>query len=220
MQAIPVGSDLVEVAEDHIVIHARHPFLDWRVREFCKQPIFFDGQKFYLRSRHKDTAPYVIRYELKPWPEDLHDESSAKFVYDESLVAERDADFNTERQRTVLWYLLLPFYPFFGLCWSGFKEKVLWPIGFVPIPVTSASVFLVFCGTFLDALFFGFLGGGIVIGTFGIRGLGGWAFVVDLALIAVLALDCVTRFSQLLRDDSPVPDGFLEWLLPKRFKSA
>jgi hypothetical protein len=39
-----------------------------------------------------------------------------------------------------------------------------------------------------------------------------------LLVIAVLTLDCVTRFSQLLRDDTPVPDGFFEWLLPERFK--
>jgi hypothetical protein len=218
MQSITVGSDLVEVADDRVIIHARHPFMDWRIREFCRQPIFFKGQKFFLRQRHKGSSPYAIRYELEPWPENLHEESSAQFVYDDAAVAKRDADIKTQHQRTALWYLLLPLYPFFGLCWSGFKENVLWPIGFVPVSVTSASVFLVFCATFMYALFFGFLGGGVMIAAFGIHGLGGWAFAADLLVIAVLTLDCVTRFSQLLRDDTPVPDGFFEWLLPERFK--
>jgi hypothetical protein len=216
MQTISVGSDLVEVADDHIVIDARHPFVDWRIREFCRQPIFFGGQKFFLRNRHKGIAPYAIRYELEPWPADLHDESSVSFIYDESLVAERDQAFKAHRQRTALWYLLLPLYPLLGLCWSQFKENVLWPIGFVPFSITSASVFLVFCVVFLDAIFLGFLGGGVVVALFGIQALGGWAFAADLLLIAVLTLDCVTRFSQLLRDDTPVPAGLLEWLWPKR----
>lgn len=218
MESVQVGSDLVEVANDRVFINARHPFVDWRIREFCRQPIFFMEQKFFLRQRHKGHAPHAIRYELEPWPEDLHEESTAKFVYDEAAVLERDAAFKSQSRRTALWYLLLPLYPFLGLCWSGFKENTLWPIGFVPVYVSSASVFLVFCATFLYALFFGLLGSGVMIATFGINGLGGWAFAADLLMIAVLALDCVSRFSQLLRDDTPVPDGFLEWLLPEQWK--
>lgn len=215
MHTITVGSDVVEVAADHLLINARHPMVEWRIREFCRQPIYLQGQKFYLRNRRKAAPPFAIRYELAPWPEDLRDESPESFRYDEAFVAARDAEFRSERHRTALWYVLLPVYPLLGLCWSRFKENVLWPIGFVPVYITSASMTLVFCAVFLDAIFFGFLGGGLLMNILGPTALGGWAVVADLGLIGILALDCALRFSQLLNNQTPVPDGFLEWLWPK-----
>jgi len=216
MRTIPVGSDLVEVGEYHIVIHARHPIADWKIREFCRQPIYFKGQKFVLRNRLHGKAPHAVQYELVPWPEDLHDESSASFVYDEQLVAQRDADFKAERQRTVLWYFILPLYPLLGLFWSGFKRDVLSPLGFVPTSITSASVLFIFLAVFVDAMFLGFLGGGILMVLFGVTALGGWIIVADLLVIAAFLLDCAVRFSQLLQGDAAEPFGLLEWLLPSR----
>lgn len=216
MSTINVGSDVVEVAADYILIKARHPIVDWRIREFCRQPIYIQDQKFYLRNRRKAASPFAIQYELAPWPEDLHDESQVSFRYDEFFVAARDAEFHAERKRTALWYILLPLYPVLGLCWSRFKENVLWPIGFVPTYITSASVMLVFCAMFLDAIFFGFLGRGVIIATFGAQAFGGWAVVGDMAVVGVLGLDCALRFSQLLNNETPVPDGLFEWLFPRR----
>jgi hypothetical protein len=217
MQTVAVATDLVEITDDGLVIHARHPIPDWSIREFCRQPIFFAGQKYYLRSRQDGRAPFAVIYDLAPWPADVFEESGAKFVYDEEFVLQRDAEFGTERTRTIIWYLLLPLYPVLGLCWSRFKERVLWPLGFVPSAITSASIMLMFCVVFCDAILFGFLGGGLVIRLVGFGALGDWAFVMDLLLIALLAFDCAVRFSQLLRDDSQVPYGLLEWLVPARF---
>jgi len=77
---------------------------------------------------------------------------------------------------------------------------------------------LIFCLTFCDAIFFGYLGGGVIIRCFGASALYGWAVLVDLLVIALLSLDCALRFGQIFRDDTPVPDGFLEWLVPKRWR--
>ena len=66
MQVLTVGSDVVEVADDHVLINARHPMVDWRIREFCRQPIYIQGQKFYLRNHRKAAPPFSIQYELAP----------------------------------------------------------------------------------------------------------------------------------------------------------
>jgi hypothetical protein len=97
------------------------------------------------------------------------------------------------------------------------KECVLWPIGFVPVSITSASVMLVFCAAFFDAILFGYLGGGVVIRMFGAGAFGGWARLVDFLMIGLLGLDCMVRFGQLLEGSEPVPDGFLEWIF-RRFR--
>jgi len=125
MDVIQVGGDEVRILPDHVQIHARHPIADWSVRDFCRHPIYFSGQKYYLRQRRAAMPPRAACYELVPWPADLHEESPVSFTYDEEFVARRDIEFRTEKQRTVLWHVLLPLYPFLGLCWSGFKEKRL-----------------------------------------------------------------------------------------------
>ena len=217
MHTTNVGSDELRFERDLVVIHARNPIADWRVREFCRNAIYFEGHKYFLLQRNKAERPFAARYTLAPWPDDLHEESPRSFIYDEDFVASRDAGFFTERRRSVAWHLLLPVYPLLGLCWTGVKERVLWPIGFVPTSITSASVMLVFCITFLDSIFFGYLGGGVVIRSLGAEALGGWAVLADFLLIGLLALDCMVRFGQLLEGEEPVPDGFLEWVF-RRFQ--
>ena len=212
MRVINVGTDEVRFERETVVILARKPIVDWSVREFCRQAIHIEGRKYFLVQRNKAQPPFAASYTLAAWPEELREESPRSFTYDEKFVTTRDAHFSTESRRTIAWHLLLPVYPLLGLCWSGVKERVLWPIGFVPTSITSASVMFVFCLTFCDALFFGYLGGGIFIRMVGVGALHGWAIAVDLFIIGLLALDCALRFGQLLNGDTPVPDGFLEWL--------
>jgi len=215
-RVIEVGSDKVILDGSRVIIDAVRPIRDWSVREFCHHPIFFQGEKYFLVGKRRVGKPYAIRYELHAWPEDLHEASTVEFTYDADFVAARDRGARLDHVHTLLWYALLPVYPLLGLCWSGIKERVLWPIGFVPTSITGASVMFMFCFTFCDAIFYGFLGGGVVIKVFGAAALGGWAVLADLLLIGLLTLDCALRFSQLLRGDDPVPDGFLEWLFRRR----
>lgn len=217
-QSLRVGPDLVTVEGDALVIYARRPIADWRIREFHKQPIFFQDEKYYLRDKRPATGPFAIRYELVPWPADLHEESSRRFVYDEALVAERDREARTDRQRTTVYYILLPFYPVLGFCWSGFKERVLWPLGFEPSGISSAATMLGFGFSLVDGILFGYLQGGIFyqlayLGAVPFEVTYGTARIVDAVLLALVVLDCAVRFNQQLRGDI-VPGGFLEWLFP------
>lgn len=218
MESIAVGTDRVEINADRVVIHALHPFCDWRIREFCRQPIYFEGRKFYLAAKSVGTAGFAIRYELAPWPPGLIEESPACFQYDAQAVAERNAELAVERGRSVLWCFLLPLYPVLGLCWSGFKERVLWPIGFEPGSITSASIMLVLGTAIVDTSILGVFGGGIVILAPGVYRVDFWGWLAELILIGILLLDCVARYSQRLKGDATVPWGFLEWLVPARWR--
>ncbi len=211
-RVIDVGSDKVIVDGNRLTIDAARPMRDWSVREYCHHSIYFQGARYLLVGKHRAAKPYAMRYELETWPADLHESSHIDFIYDADFVAARDRGMRRDQTHTLIWYAMLPVYPLLGLFWSGIKERLLWPIGFVPTSITSASVMLVFLFTFCDGMFYGYLGGGVVCRIVGATGLGGWAMPADLALMGLLGLDCALRFSQLLRGDEPVPYGFLEWI--------
>jgi len=215
-RVVQVGSDKVILDGYRISIDAKHPIEDWSVREFCHHPIYFEGWKYILIGKRRIPKPYAMRYELQAWPEDLHEASTREFTYDEDFVAARDAQFSAEQRHTVLWCFLAPLYPFLGFCWSGFKERVLWPIGFVPSSITKVSVMIGFSFLIAETILYGWLGGGmlplVTHRTFH------WFIhdVPDAVLIVLLACDCVKRFDQLFRGDVTVPDGFLEWIFRRR----
>jgi hypothetical protein len=222
--AMQVGADRIIFEEESVLIFAAQEIRDWQVREFCRNPIYFRERKYYLRTKRKAEAPFAYCYELVPWPENLHQESIQSFTYSEGVVAQREYDSAVEKKRECLWYVLLPLYPFLGLCWSGFKERVLSPIGFEPVAITSASTMLTFCFVFLDSILFLYLGGGI-LDQIKFKRLvpgvahNGWSSLLDLLLILVCLADCLVRFGQLMWHED-VPDGFLEWIFPKRGKSS
>ncbi|MEY4387714.1 MAG: hypothetical protein RLY20_2997 [Verrucomicrobiota bacterium] len=216
-RVIQVGSDKVILDGHRILIDAKHPILDWSVREFCHHPIYFEGWRYLLVGKRRIAKPFAIRYELHSWPEDLHESSSISFTYDEAFVAARDAQLHQEQRHEALWFLLLPLYPLLGLCWSRFKERVLWPIGFVPTSITSASVLFVFVLLVVEAVFYGWLQGGLFL-ILTRRSFDWWIIHdwVDLLLMFALGWDCSVRFRQLFLEDTPVPDGLFEWIWPKR----
>lgn len=214
-RVIQVGSDKVILDGRRVLIDAKYPITDWTPREFCHHAIYFEGWKYLLVGKRRIAKPFAVRYELHAWPEDLHEASTVSYIYDAEFVAARDAQFHGERRRGALGYALMPLYPLLGLLWSGVKERWLWPLGFVPVYITSASVMFMFCLIVLEAVFYGWLNGGLVVL------LTGKSFDwivhdwIDAALMLLGGLDCAVRFGQLFRDDKPVPDGFLEWLWPK-----
>jgi hypothetical protein len=208
---IAVGPVLVQVGERTVTVFAVRPMPDWTVREFSIVPIFFREHKFHLKRRLPGPPPYAFRYELEPWYAELGMESSLKVVYDEDYVAQRDADARAGRRQDHLHSALFALFPLLGFCWSGFKERVLSPIGFDPLDITEASIMVEF-GLFLAegvfAFYFhaGFLG--VVFG----RHLLFW---LDWSLLVLLPLDCAVRYGHVIRGDS-CPAGFLEWV----FKQA
>jgi len=216
MPLMRIGSDEVVFEGTRILIHARHPIRDWSVREFCRHAIHFRGQKYFLLTSHPSRPPFAACYELAAWPTDLHEESSVSFIYDAMFVARRDAQFRTERRRTATWYALLPLYPVLGLCWSGFKERVLGPVGFEPRSITSASVMLTFCVLVCEGIFYGWLNGGLIV-LFTGRSfdwfLHDWP---DALLLVVLFADCLMRGNELMQADVTFPSGTLEWLCRRK----
>ncbi len=215
-RVIQVGSDQVILDGHRVIIDAARPIYDWSVREFCHHPIYFEGWKYLLVGKRRVAKPYAIRYELHAWPEDLHEASNIEFTYDADFVAARDRGARLEQTHTLLWYALLPLYPALGLFWSGFKERVLWPIGFVPTSITSASVMFTFSLLIAEAIFYGWLGGGFIVLLTGRS----FDWIVhdwpDAALLIVLFSDCLVRASELMRAEVAVPAGFLEWLFRRR----
>ncbi|MCX6902942.1 MAG: hypothetical protein NTW03_05600, partial [Verrucomicrobia bacterium] len=202
-QASHVGPDWAIVRNRIVHIYARREIPDWTVREFRRQVIFFRGAKYYLRLREKAASPYACHYELAPWPENLHEHSDQSYAYDEDLVAERDHAAVAQGATSVAHAALLALYPFLGFFWSGFKDRVFIPLGFVPASITAASTWLEFLFLVVDGILFGFLGGGL-LAQISPRELlyplthEGPMALLDLVILVVLALDCAIRYSQVL----------------------
>lgn len=213
--ALAVGVDKVWAEGETIFILSTREMQEWRIREFQRMPIYFRGSKYYLRNKTQAMRPFVVRYELAPWPQDFHDQSSRFVTYDEDYVAQREAGSRSEVKAEWVRSCLLPFYPFLGFLWSGFKERVLMRYGFLPISITSASVMLAFHFWVLEGVFAGWLRGGLLMAVFSSPALA-W---LDFALLPVLGLDCVVRCNQLLRGEVESPYGFLEWLWPAKKES-
>ena len=199
-----IGRDKVCLEPERLIIHAVEP-MDLPIREFCRVPVYFEGQKYYVRSKSVGERPRGVVYELWPWPPELQEASTRPVFYDEAYVIERDKMAATRRQQARLHLVLLPLYPLLGLCWSRFKNQVLGALGFEPGSITKASIFLTFNAFIVDGIFVGWLGGGIV----GVR-------VWDWALLLLLGADAALRYGQSLKLDVEHYWGICEWMWPGR----
>jgi hypothetical protein len=207
----PVWSDTVCPDGDRLVVLATEP-MDWPMREFCRVPIFFRDRKYYCRAKTKAEPPHSMRYELWPWPADDPETSAQAVFYDEAYVEARNRHARGDRRGHLIHLALLPLYPVLGLCWSGFKEKTLGPVGFEPSSITIASVALLFNLCVLEIIFVRFLFGGLIMWTAGDEGLR-W---VDWLVFWVCSADCLVRYSGSLCSGSEYHLGFYEWLWPRR----
>ena len=91
-----VGPDKVRLVGDEVTVFAVRAMPDWTVREFCRVPIHFQGNKYYLLRKTAGPHPYAFQYQLAPWHSDLGAESSRSISYDEAYVAHRDEQFRSE----------------------------------------------------------------------------------------------------------------------------
>jgi hypothetical protein len=73
---------------------------------------------------------------------DLQEASPHLVFYDEDYTIERDKAAARARRDDRLYLALLPLYPLLGLLWSGFKSRVLDPLGLEPGSITKASIVL------------------------------------------------------------------------------
>jgi hypothetical protein len=202
-----IGPDKVHLVGAHVTIFATRAMPDWTVREFCLPPIYFQGNKYYLRRKLPGPPPYALRYELAPWHSGLGTESSRSITYNEAYVEQRERDFKTGRRDHHLNMGLLPLYPFLGFCWSGFKQRVLGPLGFEPLAITMASIALGLGFFLLEAVFVV----GFHMGFIGLILSSERLLLLDRILLLLVPLDCIMRYDHILRGDGS-PDGFLEWM--------
>ena len=208
------GSDVICTGPDSLVILASHS-MDWQAREFCRVPIYVEGRKYFLRSMSKAGSPFAMRYELSPWPETLREESSEAVHYTKHFVAERDREAVRARRGDAVNFLLLPFYPLLGLCWSGFKRGPLHRAGFEPSSITKASVVMLFHFWVAEGIFVGWLHGGLLMLVFSSPTIQ----TFDWLLIFVLTADTMVRGSGAMRLGTGYHLGFCEWLWPGRNKT-
>jgi hypothetical protein len=198
---IRIGPDEVVIADDGVVVLSPAD-MRWPVREFCRVPIWFRETRYYLRSKEFEATHQRYVYRLCHWPADHAQASSETIVYDDQYVAERDADSALTRNKERMRLFLLLFYPFLGMFWSDFKNRVLSPLGFASDSITRLSVFVSFNIFYVVGVFVGWLGGRDSLLLWGI--------------MIIFGLDTFVRYSQSLKFDVQRHWGFLEWLWPWR----
>lgn len=203
-RSLNIGTDRVCLEPERLIIHAAEP-MDLPIRESCKVPVYFQGQKYYVHSKQAGECSRAVVYELWPWPPELQEASSRQVFYDEAYVIERNKLAATRRHHGRVHLVLLPFYPLLGLCWSRFKNQVLGAWGFEPSSITKASIFLTFNAFIGYGILVGWLGGGIV----GVR-------LWDWALLFLLGADTALRYGQSLKLDVEHLWGICEWMWPGR----
>jgi hypothetical protein len=225
---ITVGPDRVTVTDREVIIDATHEMPDWEVRDFTRAPIYFREKKYFLRRTEAGQRPYAVRYVLDPWPEAYSQTIRSFYTYDEEAVAQREATVKSGRVDDIGRAALIMFYPFLGMLWSGTKEKLI-RFGFVPRSITGISIFVSFGLFLLQGVFAKvqimtslrtgkIVLGGMIRAFYGQDTLNLWLFDfpilwLDVALLVMLLLDVLIRYSQHLRGDEESPWGFGEWLI-------
>ena len=199
-RVLNVGSDKVCAESERLIIHAAEP-MDVPIREFCKIPVYYLGQKYYVLSKRTGERPYAAVYVLCPWPTGLLESSTRHLIYDEAYVAERDKIASVRRRNERFHLLLLPAYPLLGLCWSRCKNQMFQEWGFEPGSITKASIFLIFNLLIVEGIFVGWFGSGLL-----------GAPPLDYALLLLLGIDTILRYEQTLKLDVERHWGFCEWV--------
>lgn len=198
-----LGPDELVPADEGFVIRSPAD-MPWSVREFCRTPIWYQDKKYYLHRKQFDEDRRCFVYDLRHWPSDHAQASSEEIFYDLAYIEERDRESDHNRKRDRWSLLLRPFYPLLGYAWSDYKNRVLVPMGFRPDSITRLSVFVSFNIAFVTGIFVGWLRQGEPI--------------VMWSIMIVFGLDCAVRFTQSLHFDVEGHWGFLEWLLPSRWR--
>jgi len=228
------GSDQVTIADTEIIIETKHAMADWKVHEFNPVPVYFGERKCILTGKFKAQPPFAIRYVLKPWPAGQHTNSVQFHTYDIETVKERDAHRRRGLRDELIRCCLLLFYPLLGLLWSG-AQRWLGRFGIIARSITGVSIFTVFCLLFGQGVFAVVMlnaslrSGRMMIGGY-VRALAGTdrlhlgpigipLMPLDILLAVALLADVLIRYTRYLRDDEWT-GGFLEWLVPKKFRKS
>jgi hypothetical protein len=226
VRLVQIGPDRVTIKDSEVIIEAKHKMPEWQVRELNPPPVYFEDKKYQLVHATKAEAPYAARYILVPWPADLSSNSKLFYAYDAEAITERDGALRVGQAEGLARALLLPFYPFLGLLWSGVQKR-LCRFGFAPHAISGISIFAVFCFSFAQGVFAvvsinasartgKMMIGGCLRAMASHDNLHLGPVSIPIALIdGVLTLACLAdvaiRYSHHLREQEWA-GGFLEWL--------
>jgi hypothetical protein len=190
--------------QEQAVLDAERPIPDLIVREFARPRVVLEGRSYYVSSKsHRPTPPVIYRYVLTPWP--AADGGTTKAVFlDAEFFQRQIAEQKRSRRERLAFLALAGLYPFLGFLWAS-PKRYLNRLGFEAHLLSSISAYVAFLIGFLCAVF-------LVIFEFGAKALS----LVLLLGAAVFLADAVARFHRLLRDNDPIPPGFLEWLIRPR----
>ncbi len=229
-RVLQVGPDRVTITDTEVVIEARHPLLDWDVREMNHVPVYVQEKKYFLVQKRRGEPPYATHYLLHPWGEFQETNAPHFHTYDAEAVRERDAHLRSAQVDDLGRAFLMPLYPLLGLLWSGMQKRLI-RFGYVPHVITGFSVFVNFALIFGQAVFLliflntSLRAGKVILGGF-LRALANSDHIslglfnvpvgaLDILLTIGLILDVLVRYSRYMRDDQWA-GGFFEWIIPRR----
>jgi hypothetical protein len=204
-----VGSDLVVVHDDRIVVVSSVEMADWEVRRNRPTLIRFAEQTW--RTARKTTAAGKTQYELVPWSEADQHLIGREIDYNTDYVARRDNTPISARRRSRVTALLRIISPLVGFLPGRTKTRLEAGHGIDPVASTSQSVFFQFLIT-LGAFSLASIGQLIVAHEGTDAGLPVALFVV---IGLVTGLDGAVRWDRILSEQRP-PPGFYEWLFRRK----
>ena len=205
-----VGVDRVLREPGGLRIEAAAEMPEWRASRFRPTAVYFEGERYAVRS-HVPVRRGLHVYELEPWSDDGVEQPGAVIEYDAAYVELRQRLRSVMRIADVLAVVVVPLKPLVGLLPARAKAALHGSLGVHPVEATRASIALETLLAILGAAF-----GVIHIATLG-------SATPELVhvfwAVPLLSLDAFVRFHAVLQED-PCPPGFIEWLLPARFRSS
>ena len=123
-----IGVDRALREPDRLLVEAAVEMPDWRPRRFRQAAVFFEGERFAIRS-HRAVRRGLHVYELSPWPDDGVEQPGAVIEYDEEYVRLRTKQRAVGHATDVLAMVAVPLKPLLGFLPSRTKAILQGTIG-------------------------------------------------------------------------------------------
>ena len=194
-----IGSDLVVVGDDRLIVISRARMEEWQVRTYRQTQVRYDGREWRI-AETSVAPPDSTRYTLVLWGTNDQDVVGHTIDYGPEYVAERDRSAERDNRTRQVSGALRIVAPFTGFLSAPIKDRLEVSYGLDSVATTKQSVImqtLAAMGGFVLAQI------GIVTGAFP-----SWPFLVA---SLVLVPDAAVRWDRVLAEHRP-PPGFYEWI--------
>lgn len=194
-----IGTDRVELHDDHMLVVSRVDMAGWDVRRHRSSLITFDGRTWRVASK-TPGASKTIQYALMPWQPADHEITGPEIEYNADYVALRDHALGMGRRNGRIVLLLRPLAPFIGFLPARTKARLEATYGLDPVSATFQSVFFEWL---------------VVLAALVLSSVGGRSADALIVIAIVAAIDGVVRWDRIIGEERP-PPGFYEWLIRRR----